>query len=64
VTHGRARVARPLPGNPGAVTDPQETPPQETSPDLEQNDEEVPAFDVDLEPDEQGTAEVADEQTA
>ncbi|MFC5065887.1 hypothetical protein [Actinomycetospora atypica] len=43
------------------MTEPQENQP---SPDLEQRDEDVPAFDVDLEPDEQGTAEVADEQTS
>lgn len=64
MTPGRACVARPPAGNPRIMTDPREITPEQTSPDLEQRDEEVPAFDVDLDPDEQGTAEVADEQTA
>jgi hypothetical protein len=45
-------------GNPVVVIDPEEPTTEDTA------DEYAPAFDIDLEPEQQGTAEVADEPTS
>jgi hypothetical protein len=46
-------------GHPGLVTDP-----EAPRPDDENDDDETPAFDIDLEPEDQGTAEAADEPSS
>ena len=55
-----AGIAGARPGHPGLVTDPEAHRPGRPS---EDQQDEQPAFDIDLDPEDQGTAEAAEEQT-
>ncbi len=56
---------RPVAASPGAARgDPDPvTDPEAPRPDIENEDEDVPAFDLDLDPEDQGTAEAAAESS-